>query len=65
MIRTALDRALLCESLLQDLMNSTAMMARVNRDDMLSAQPRPHPAWLCPCGIAGQALHGVEGLRTN
>jgi len=41
------DRALLCESLLQDLMNSTAMMARVNRDDMLSAQPRPHPAHGC------------------
>jgi len=36
------DRASLCESLLQDLMHSTAMMARVNRDDMLSAQPRPH-----------------------
>eukprot|EP00962_Isochrysis_galbana_P015011 scaffold4299_cov128-Isochrysis_galbana.AAC.6 len=38
------DRASLCERLLQDLMHSTTMMAmaRVNRDDMLSAQPRPH-----------------------
>mmetsp|Transcript_27139 Transcript_27139/g.87667 ORF Transcript_27139/g.87667 Transcript_27139/m.87667 type:complete len:247 (-) Transcript_27139:845-1585(-) len=36
------DRASLCECLLDGLMTSTAKMARVNRDDMLSAQPRPH-----------------------
>eukprot|EP00962_Isochrysis_galbana_P025011 scaffold7702_cov139-Isochrysis_galbana.AAC.1 len=41
-------------------------MARVNRDDMLSnVICSTAPAWLCPCGIAGQAVHGVEGLRTN
>eukprot|EP00962_Isochrysis_galbana_P020960 scaffold6158_cov120-Isochrysis_galbana.AAC.5 len=36
------DRASLCERLLDGLMTSTAKMARVNRDDMSSAQPRPH-----------------------
>eukprot|EP00962_Isochrysis_galbana_P020784 scaffold6100_cov129-Isochrysis_galbana.AAC.3 len=32
---------------------------------MLSAQPRPHGCVRAACGIAGQAVHGVEGLRTN
>eukprot|EP00962_Isochrysis_galbana_P004130 scaffold1148_cov108-Isochrysis_galbana.AAC.2 len=58
------DRASLCERLLDGLMTSTAKMARVNRDDMSSAQPRPH-------GFArAESLHSLytelnEGLRTN